>query len=202
MTRLLVALLLAAAGDASAMRVESLVVTHSAGVFAVDAVLVLAASPAAVRAALTDFNHLTRLSPAILESRVLRVTPEGTLVFTRSRGCAGWFCRELRKTELITLGDGTIHAEAVADDIVGKSAGTSTVAHSVTDWRIVAVGDTTRLELRSVVDPAFFVPPLVGPALIKKAMLLETEQLARGLERAARALAPAAAPDAAPDADG
>lgn len=192
-----IALLVASAlvGDAAAAHIGSLRVTHRDGDYTVSAVMVLEASPAAVRAALTDFAHLDRLSPAIVESRLIRQTPDGPLVYTRSRACVGWICRQLRKTELVTLGEDEIVAVAFPEQ--------SNVEHSVTRWRFAAEGDGTRVEWSSELDPAFFVPPLIGPALVKRALRREAEAIAVGLERAARALAePPMREPAGPDPDG
>jgi carbon monoxide dehydrogenase subunit G len=183
------ALALAVACGADAARIESIVVSHAAGHFTVAAIMLLDAPPAAVRAALTDFAHLRRLSPSILESRVVGETADGPLVFTVSKACAMWFCRELRKTELVTVrGD-----EIVAIAVPGADGEESTVTHSLTRWRLTPLGAGTRVEITSEVDPAFFVPPLLGPPLVKKTMKRETEALAHGLESAARAIARAAA---------
>lgn len=183
MKPLAVVLALAAAGGAGAARIESLTVDHAGGHYTVDAALLLDAPPAAVRAALTDFARLGRLSPSIVESRVVGHRADGTLVYTRSRACALWFCRELRKTELVTARDEEIVAIAVA----GQGPEPGTVTHSLTRWRIAGAGSGARVVVRTEVDPAFFVPPLVGPPLMKKALRRETEALARGLEAAARA---------------
>ena len=189
--RWLAGALFALAGTgAEAARFESLIVEHHAGVFTVRAVMVLAAPPAAVRAALTDFAHLERLSPAILESRLLRETASGPLVFTRSKACVGWFCRDLRKTELVEITADAIVATALPEQ--------SNVTSSVTRWQFAADGDATRVVWETAVDPAFFVPPLLGPPLVKAALKREGQTLAIGLERTAQELArepPAAPPE-------
>lgn len=194
MRRWTAALALAVACGAHAARIESIAVGHAAGHYTVAATMALDAPPAAVRAALTDFANLRRLSPSILESRVVGETADGPLVFTVSKACAMWFCRQLRKTELVTMrGD-----EIVAMAVPGPGAEPSTVTHSLTRWRLAPLGAGTRVEIRSEVDPAFFVPPLVGPPLVKKTMKRETEALAHGLESAARAIARATAPGTPP----
>lgn len=193
MRLLAAAIALAFAGGAAAARIESLTVGHAAGHYKVDAVMALDAPPAAVRAALTDFAHLGRLSPAILESRVVGQAADGPLVYTRTKACALWFCRELRKTEVVTVHE----AEIVAIAVAGSGPEPGTVTHSVTRWRFASDGAGTRVTIASEVDPAFFVPPLIGPPLMKKALKRETEALVRGLERAALAR-PEARPEARP----
>ena len=172
--------LLGLAGVAGAAEIEALKVAYAKGTFTVDAQMLLQAPVAAVRAALTDYEHLDQLSDAIAESHLLRQDADAATVFTRSRACAGWFCREIRKTERVTQTADTIVAEA--------DPALSNVEHSVTRWHFIAVGDRTRVVWRVEVDPAFFIPPLIGPPLVKSAMQREGEAMAIGLERAARAI--------------
>lgn len=172
------------AGVATAADIESVVVVHSSGRYTIEVVAELGVPPTAALAALTDFAHLDRLSPSILQSRLVRRTDEGPLVYTLSRACALGVCRQLRKTELVTVDGLEVHAVAFPEQ--------SNVKRSVTRWRFAPSSKGTRLEMRSEVDPAFFVPPLVGPPLMKAAMKREAEALARGLESAARAFAPPA----------
>ena len=184
--RFLLAVCLAlAAGDASAARVDDLAVAHSKGVFTVRGTFILDATPAAVRAVLTDFDHLDRLTPAILESRLVQREATSSLVFTRSRACAGWFCRELRKVERVEVSDGHV-VTIVASALPAQS----NVTMSVTRWRISAAGAGTRVAWESSFDPAFVVPPLLGPALIKRALARESGVHAAAIERSARQLRP------------
>jgi carbon monoxide dehydrogenase subunit G len=174
----LTCLMVSTAGAAEAARVEALEVGHQDGVYSVRAEAWLDAPPAAVHAALIDFPRLTRLSPAVRQSRVMGETRDGTLVFTRTRACAGWFCRDLRQTQLVTVTDELITAVALPEQ--------SNVEVGHTTWQVRAEGEGTHLAWTTVVDPAFFVPPLLGPPLVKSALRRESEQFASGVERVAR----------------
>ena len=182
MRALLLLCIALAAGGAQAARVDDLQVAHSKGVFTVRGTFVIAADPAAVRKVLTDFGHLGRLTPAILESKVVGSEAGATLVFTRSRACAGWFCRELKKVERVEVGADSIVATALPKQ--------SNVVMSVTRWKISAAGSSTRVAWESSFDPVFMVPPLIGPALIKRALVREAAVHADAIERSARAVAP------------
>lgn len=187
MIRVALMALLALAPDASAARTDSIVVTYAAGNYTVTAVLEIDAPAAAIRAALTDYNHLGRLSPSILASGVVRQTDHGAVVYTRSHACAGFFCRQLRKTELVTVNDLEITAVVLPQE--------SNIERGVTRWQFADAPCGTRVTMDIEIDPAFFVPPLIGPPLVKSALKREAESLATGLERAARAIAyPPSAP--------
>ena len=180
MRPLLLACCLLAAGGAQAARVDDLYVAHDKGVFTVRGSFLIAADAAAVRTVLTDFEHLGRLTPAILESHAVGKDGGATLVYTRSRACAGWFCRELKKVEKVVVGADTIVATALPKQ--------SNVVMSVTRWQISAVGPGTRVAWESSFDPVFMVPPLIGPSLIKRALAREAAGHADAIERSARAV--------------
>jgi hypothetical protein len=179
-TRLAAALALgmAAASEAEAARIDVLEVAHRKGVYTVRAAARLDAAPAAVFAALVDYDHLARLSPSILESRRVGTRPDGALVFVRSRACAAWFCRELILTQLVTAGGGRIVALALPE--------TSNVSHGRTEWTVGTDGAGTRLAWAAELAPTFYVPPLLGPWLVKAALKREAQRLATGIERTAR----------------
>lgn len=164
---------------AQAARVESVTSSHSHGVFSVSAQLSVDAPLASVHAVIIDFANLSRLSPAILESRQVGMTARGPLVFTRTRSCVAWFCRELRKVELVEIGPNLI--------VVTADPKQSNVTSFVARWTLVGHGRRTSVTWEATFDPAFFVPPLIGPPLIKGALKREGEALAAGIERAAQA---------------
>ena len=77
--------LLGLAGVAGAAEIEAIKVAYAKGTFTVDAQMLLQAPVAAVRAALTDYEHLDQLSDAIAESHLLRQDADAATVFTRTR---------------------------------------------------------------------------------------------------------------------
>lgn len=165
---------------------STLEVEHQAGVYTVRAEVWIDAPLPAVRAALLDFPHLTRLADSIRESRVVGETRDGVLVYTRTKACAGWFCRSVRQTQLVRTEGDRIIATAVPEQ--------SNVSVGHTEWRLGEEWGGTRMLWTTVVDPAFFVPPLIGPPLVKAALRREGEELATGLERVANGEEPVREP--------
>ena len=53
-------------------------------------------------------------------------------------------------------------------------------------WHIVQQGDFTVINYHADVVPAFFVPPLLGPYLLKGRMLEEAQKTIEGIERLVR----------------
>jgi hypothetical protein len=123
-----------------------------------------------VRALLTDFAHLDRLSNTITEDRVVAPGPGGGLrLHLTFHACVLMvFCRDIRKTtDVRTDHEGDILFTLVpAESDFG--AGDET-------WHIEGDRRSTRLQYRASLVPTFFVPPLIGPWLVKRRIVDELE---------------------------
>jgi len=142
--------------------------------------MVLEAPADRVRARLTDYHHLHRLSDTIQASRLLRADPPRYTVQLNSRGCIGIFCRDLEQVQAVTeRDDGFI----LVEDLPGQSDFRS--ARAV--WRIVAAeANRSRVSYSAELVPDFWIPPLLGPPLFRERLARETRQLLNNLERLAR----------------
>jgi len=176
---------LALAAPATAATVLATEVTHRAGRYTVHFEVRLDADAAAVRRLLTDYDHLERLSRVVERSEQLAPDDDGRpRVRVTMRSCVLFFCRTVRKVETIEeQPDGRL--VAVADPAQ------SDYRYSRAEWRIVPEDAGTRLDYRAEHEPAFFVPPFIGPWLVKGRIRRELDLLAERLEQ----LAPAAGAD-------
>ena len=94
---------LASAADAAEFR--TLDVSRDGDSYEVKALIYLAAPPAAVFAVLTDYEHFTRISGSIVESRrVQQLDAADALVYTDTRFCALLFCRHVKEMQKVTEG--------------------------------------------------------------------------------------------------
>lgn len=178
LTALLAPLLVCAPGPAHA-EPRVLEVTHEDGAYTVVAEMVLKAPADEVWRVLTDYPRLGRLSDSILESGVTEGTGGERLVDTVTRSCLGFFCRKVRHrqrmlehppTDIVatTVPEGSDFASGTVHWMVAPSAGGGTVI---------------RYEMR--VEPAFFIPPLFGQGMVRRALARETQELMAGIEREA-----------------
>ena len=79
---------------------------------------------------------------------------------------------------------GTVTATIVPEE--------STFKKGFVEWRIVLVSEShTRLEVRAKQAPDFWIPPLIGPAILKRLFLQEVRDTVTNLERVVKATAPA-----------
>jgi len=165
------------AGAAEVSRVE---VVHTDDLYSLSLEAHLAAPPRAVFAVITDYPHIQDLHRRVRESRVLRRVDAHTVeVYTRLTGCvAAIFCKSIRRVELVTENP---PYELTAEVLPGQSDLKSGLVH----WRLMPEGDGTRLVYQSEMEPDFWVPPLLGDALMSRSIRNTTEEMIQRVEELA-----------------
>ena len=137
------------------------------------------AEPEAVYAILTDFNHLKKLNHHIQNSQLLHSDGRQHRVLIEAQGCIWFFCQSLRQVQQVTEhGEGRIQARTVPDQ--------SNLEYGEVMWHIRSDGDFTIIDYRADVVPGFFVPPLIGPYLLKGRLLAEAQQTINEIEQLAQ----------------
>ena len=131
-------------------------VTEEEGVFYIKASVVLHAPAEYVYGVLTDYVHIYRLNPSIIESEVLTSADDNVArIRTKVIGCVIFYCEEFERVEDVRiLASGDIQAEIVPEFSQFKSG--------VTLWQISSMGEDSRLNYRAEMEPGFFIPPLIG----------------------------------------
>ena len=154
------------------------VVEHS-GVYQIKTVAVIRAPARHVRHVLTDFMHIYRLNPSIIESDVLKQHDDDSVnVRTKVIGCAAYFCEELERVEKVyMLPSGDLYAEIIPELSQFKSGHTY--------WRIKEVDNHCEVTYESEMDPDVFIPPIVGKFLIKKSIREQMQISFANLEKIA-----------------
>lgn len=155
-------LLAAAVATAYAGEVLDTEVLHAQGRYTVSFDVRLAAAPERLKHFLTDYDNYSTYFEAVKESRVLGRTADGALrVQLRLRSCVLFFCRSITLVKDVTqLPDGSITAHIEPD--------LSDFREADEHWRISATTDgQTRLQYHAELVPTFFVPPFIGPWLVK-----------------------------------
>ena len=170
----------------SALQAEKLPeveILEQSGVYQIKVVAVIDAPASSVRHVLTDYVHIYRLNPSIIESEVLKRHDDGSVsVRTKVVGCAAWFCEELDRVERVhLLPSGDLYAEIIPELSEFKSGQTL--------WRIKAVGEHCEVTYFSDMEPDVFIPPLVGKFLIKKSIREEMQISFANLEKISNIMA-------------
>ena len=167
-------------GPLPAYTLDDTSIQHSAGVYTVAFDMRLDADAAQVRALMTDYDRLNRLSDIVIHSRVLDVMPDGgKRIQLDMHACVWIFCRTLRRVQDVTaLENGELTTRVLPER--------SDFSQAVERWRIDPTPGGTRIRYDAQLAPKFFVPPLLGPYLMKQAIRRELLSAAQHLE----ALAP------------
>lgn len=161
---------------ASAAEIRSVAMDKNTEGYAVRAVSWLAAPPAFVYSVLLDYDEFHRLTGGITSSRWLHETDAGLpLAYTRIDSCVAFFCRTLEKVERVhILGDLQFATEALP--------GRSDFKRYASTWRLQAEANGTLITYETTMQPAFWVPPLIGPWAIRRKAESSALKIAQRIE--------------------
>ncbi len=176
---ILVSLLLGEAGNAA--EINMLEVQHHEGRYSMHVNAFLNATPESVYQVLTDYDRFSRITEAIQETRVLDQSgPHTKIVYSKINMCLFMLCINKEKIERIEfLSEIEIFATIEPER--------SDFAFGTTHWLLEREGEGTRLVLKLVIQPNFWIPPVIGPSIIKAVMHDEGVSTARAIERLAKA---------------
>lgn len=154
-------------------------VDYEDGHYLVRLVMKIEADMETVYSLLTDFDQLTKLNDSIKVSRLLHSNDKQHRILIEMEGCVWIFCRRVNQVQQVTeMGMGYIKAVTLPDQ--------SDMEYGRVLWHIQQQDNVTVISYSADVIPAFFVPPLIGPYLMKDRLLEEAEKTIRGIERLAR----------------
>lgn len=128
-----------------------------------------------VYAILTDFDHFNTLNNSIKHSQLLFNNQHVSTVEVIAEGCVLLFCKRVRQIQIVTeQGNGKIDSITDPDD--------SDMAYGEAHWQLTAEEKQTKVQYRSDYVPKFWVPPIIGPAILKSRLLEEAQKTIHGIE--------------------
>jgi hypothetical protein len=166
------------AAPAGAYDIDTLAVTHDDGHYTVDFSVRLAAPAEKVRALSTDYANLAQLSDLVAESRILAVSGNTTRLKLVLRACVLFLCKSVGRVEdVVAEPNGDITTRALPEQ--------SDFRVAAERWRILPEGTGTRFLYRAELEPAFFVPPIIGPLVMRRVLARELRESAVRFEQLA-----------------
>jgi hypothetical protein len=181
-------LLLLAAAPVRAATIESLSVAHDGARYRVEMQVRLNTPAAASYAVFADPASLPRVNPAVQTVQVLqRGGDERARIYTEVQVCAMLYCKLLHQTQ-------DMHYAARPDggdlqaDVVPEA---SDFSYGQAQWQFRPAGSATELHFHAELQPAFWIPPVIGPWLVERSLREEAERTSAGIERLAQPPAPA-----------
>ena len=140
----------------------------------------IAAPIEATRAVITDPEALKNINDGVIESHVIETYADGTLKRQLLvEQCVLVFCFDLNFIEKVeAIGQQEILATIIPEE--------SNFRRGTARWQLEPVGNqTTRLRVRAEQEPDFWIPPVIGPAIIKRVFRQEIEETTKNIEFAA-----------------
>ncbi|MGD8514886.1 MAG: SRPBCC family protein [Granulosicoccaceae bacterium] len=155
-------------------------VKHADKRYFVELDMLIDADPDRVHKLLTDFNNLGRLNDSIKSSEIVYSLDERThRVRVVTKACVMFFCKTIRQVQDVEqLANNIIVATVVPEQ--------SDFDYAHARWSIRPENGKTRVTFSSDLKPSFWVPPLIGPPLIKNKLHDEAIGTVETLERLAR----------------
>ncbi|MEA2081102.1 MAG: hypothetical protein U9P00_14885 [Pseudomonadota bacterium] len=160
--------------------ITELVLSNKQGIYQLKLEIILDAPAKHIHHVVTDYAHIYRLNPSIVESEIIKTSDNSVVrVKTLINDCFWIFCREILRVEDVReLETGNIYAEIVPQ--------LSNIKSGVTIWQIEPLGRRTRVNYNMIVEPGFVVPPLIGSHIVKQKLRREVLVTLSNIERIAR----------------
>ena len=175
-------LLLLVAGSASAAELRSLEVGHERGVYSLESEVWFDVGVEEVFLAFSTWDLATQFSSAVAEARDLEPDAQGRPGFyTLNRGCILFFCKAVERQGWVEKEEHRI-LRAFADPEHSDFVFSNEV------WTFDEENGGTRVVYKLRFDPKFWVPPAIGPYMIKRKMKKEGGDAIDRIEEVARDL--------------
>jgi hypothetical protein len=135
-------------------------VSETRGIYSINLVMQMQVPARYVRRVLTDYAHIYRLDPAIVDSKILSSSDAGVVrVRTRIADCIAFFCMEIDRVEdMRELEHGGLQVTTIPTLSSFKSG--------YGEWKILGMEGRTQVIYKAQMEPDFFIPPLIGSYLV------------------------------------
>lgn len=146
-------------------QLESFSITEIGGEYEARIVVLFDAPAEYVYSVITDYKHIYRINPSIVETEVLPDRNDGvTRVRNRIEHCIAIFCIEVDMVEdVVEVGEGLLVAKTIPELSSFKSGSSM--------WYVRPFGNgQTRVQYRSSMKPNFFIPPFIGSMIVKSTL--------------------------------
>jgi hypothetical protein len=157
-------LLLASAWPVTAAELTDIEVEMKDGRYHLSSRTYFEATQAQLYKVLTDYTQFTKFSSAFVESENRAPDEQGRPRFyTRLEGCVLLFCKSYVRY-------GYLELKPDYDIVAITDPELSNFEYSRERWQLIPKGEGTLLKYDFEMEPGFWVPPLVGPYVIKRTL--------------------------------
>ena len=155
--------------------------SHSKGEYEVEIAAMLSGHWQDIYEVATDFHQLSRLSDIIVDAGVIENENDDTSEVIRrwlvTRICFPFYCFSATLVEDVQFnGSNTIKTSIIPDE--------SDFEYGEAEWQIESEGEeNTLISFHGRFKPDFWIPPLIGPVLVKRIMVNATSQTMLAMEQ-------------------
>ncbi len=163
--------------------IRTIDVQHDDGVYRLVSDTYIDAPREAIFEVLTDYERFGRISSSYTDYGFMEPAADGVpIVYTTMEGCVLFFCVSMRRVERMeTRAPGFIRTDVLPEQSDFKS--------SVSEWTLTPEAGGTKLIYSLVVEPDFWIPPLIGPWVLKQRLERGGTGAVNRIERLAREVA-------------
>ena len=178
-------LLFLVAGSASAAELRSIDVEHEAGKYSLVSIVWFDAGLEETFEVFSTWDYSEQFSSTIVEARDLPADELGRPgFFSRAEGCILFFCKSLVRQGYVEYVENRVlraHVDPAHSDF----------EFSDETWTFREEDGGTRVRYELHMDPKFWVPPAIGPYMIKRKLKRASGDALDRIERVAQNLAEA-----------
>ncbi|MEO1595788.1 MAG: SRPBCC family protein [Pseudomonadota bacterium] len=173
--------LLTGAAPATAAEIREVTVEHEGKRYTMRSETWFDAPRAGVFDVLTDYAQFDRISSVYDETRFEAPAEDGTpRVYTRVKGCVLFFCQTMARTE-------RLENEGLGSIRTTQEPGGEDFRHAVATWALSEEDDGTLVVYEIEMEPAFWVPPVIGPYVMKRQLIKGGRDAVARIEKLAQA---------------
>jgi len=168
--------------EAAAATLGDCKVTHYGRRYQIDFQATLNAPAAASYAVISDVANYPSIDTTIRRVQVLgRPDNQELRLDVDAYLCVLWHCARIHEVQDMSFVQYSDGGKVVANVLPQLSD----FRYGKTEWQVRASGEQTVLHVVADLEPAFEIPPLIGPWLIRRTLRIEAERTAAGIERLA-----------------
>lgn len=172
--------------QAHAAQVLGVQVTRDGGRFLIGMHITVDAAAPAVFRALQDYSALMRYNPDLRSVRIQSTAVSGRVrLFTAVHTCVLVFCKTMHQEQIMTA-VANAHGGVLEAELLPHGGDFKAGSGRWTVGPCPATESMTCLDVRIELLPAFWVPPIIGPWVIRRKMAEEARRTGAGLELVAR----------------